>query len=60
MLINQNFGSVVAVLGAFPKERDVVGRERSGRAYTMLSYFIAKVRERKRRRGQKGRRRIIF
>jgi len=43
MLINQNFSSVIAVLGAFPKERDVVARERACRAYPMFSYFIAKV-----------------
>lgn len=42
MMINQNFGSVTGVLNSFPKEKVIVNRERSGRAYNTLSYFCAK------------------
>ena len=43
LMINQTFGSVTGVLNSFPKEKLIVNRERSGRAYTTLSYFLAKV-----------------
>lgn len=42
LMINQNFGSVTGVLNSFPKEKVIVNRERSGRAYNTLSYFCAK------------------
>ena len=42
LMINQNFGSVTGVLNSFPKEKIIVNRERSGRAYNTLSYFCAK------------------
>jgi ABC-type multidrug transport system ATPase subunit len=43
IMINQNFGSVTGVLNSFPKEKVIVDRERAGRAYNTLSYFVAKV-----------------
>lgn len=42
LMINQNFGSVTSVLNSFPKEKVIVNRERSARAYNTLSYFCAK------------------
>lgn len=43
IMVNQNFGSVTSMLSSFPKEKVIVNRERSGRAYSTLSYFSAKV-----------------
>jgi len=43
IMINQNFGSVTSMLNSFPKEKVIVNRERSGRAYNTLAYFAAKV-----------------
>lgn len=43
ILINQGFISIQSVIAAFPLEKIIVGRERSGRAYSTLSYCIAKV-----------------
>lgn len=43
IMVNQNFGSVTSMLNSFPKEKVIVNRERSGRAYSTLSYFSAKV-----------------
>lgn len=43
IMINQNFGSVTSMLNSFPKEKVIVNRERSGRAYNTLAYFSAKV-----------------
>ena len=43
VLINQGFISIQSVVAAFPLEKIIVGRERSGRAYSTLSYCIAKV-----------------
>ncbi len=43
MLINQGFNSMTAVLNTFPMEKTVVNRERSGNAYSTLSYCFAKV-----------------
>eukprot|EP00599_Poterioochromonas_sp_BG-1_P010651 CAMPEP_0173145792 /NCGR_PEP_ID=MMETSP1105-20130129/8100_1 /TAXON_ID=2985 /ORGANISM="Ochromonas sp., Strain BG-1" /LENGTH=662 /DNA_ID=CAMNT_0014059853 /DNA_START=81 /DNA_END=2070 /DNA_ORIENTATION=- len=43
LLINQSFISVTAVIASFPLEKQIVGRERSGRAYSTLSYCMAKV-----------------
>jgi hypothetical protein len=43
IMINQNFGSVTSMLNSFPKEKAIVNRERSGCAYSTLSYFSAKV-----------------
>lgn len=43
VMINQNFGSVTGVLNSFPKEKGIVNRERSGRAYNTAIYFCAKV-----------------
>jgi len=40
--INQGFNGVIGVLNTFPKEKVIVNRERSARAYDTLSYFIAK------------------
>lgn len=41
--INQAFGLIGMVTGAFPKERKVVERERMGNAYHISAYFLAKV-----------------
>jgi len=41
--INQMFGCLFPVLNTFPKEKFIVNRERSCRAYSTLSYFCAKV-----------------
>lgn len=43
LLINQGFISIQSVIAAFPVEKIIVGRERSGRAYSTLSYCLAKV-----------------
>jgi ABC-type multidrug transport system permease subunit len=43
ILISQGFQSLLAVLNSFPSEKRIVRRERSGRAYTTISYFCAKV-----------------
>lgn len=43
LTINNGFASVSAVLNTFPREKLIVNRERSGRAYATLSYFAAKV-----------------
>jgi ABC-type multidrug transport system ATPase subunit len=43
ILINQGFISINSVLTAFSMEKIIVGRERSGRAYSTLSYCVAKV-----------------
>jgi ABC-type multidrug transport system permease subunit len=40
--INQAFNGVIGVLNTFPKEKVIVNRERSARAYDTLSYFAAK------------------
>ena len=40
--INQSFNGLIAVLNTFPKEKNIVNRERSGRAYDTASYFFAK------------------
>ncbi len=40
--INQGFVAVSGVLQVFPKEKVIVGRERSANAYDTLSYFAAK------------------
>ena len=41
--INTAFTSFSAVLNTFPKEKTIVWRERSGRAYDTVSYFVSKV-----------------
>ena len=41
--INQVMNSFVAVLNTFPSEKALVNRERSGRAYNTLQYFLAKL-----------------
>ena len=41
--INSSFTAVLAVLNVFPKEKVIVNRERSARAYDVFSYFAAKV-----------------
>lgn len=41
--INQAFGLIGMVTGAFPKERKVVERERAGNAYHISAYYLAKV-----------------
>lgn len=43
LLVNQGFNSVFAVLNSFPVEKSIVNRERSGNAYSALSYCIAKI-----------------
>jgi ABC-type multidrug transport system ATPase subunit len=43
ILINQGFISANAVINAFPIEKLIVGRERSGRAYSTFSYCVAKI-----------------
>jgi len=40
--INQGFNGVSGVLNTFPKEKVIVNRERSARAYDTISYFCAK------------------
>ena len=40
--INQAFNTMIGVLNTFPKEKVIVNRERSARAYDTLSYFCAK------------------
>jgi len=40
--INQGFNGLIGVLNTFPKEKNIVNRERAGRAYNTLSYFFAK------------------
>ena len=40
--INQGFNGVLGVVNTFPREKVIVNRERSARAYDTLSYFIAK------------------
>ena len=40
--INTAFTNITGVLNSFPREKIIVNRERSGRAYNTLSYFIAK------------------
>ena len=42
MCANQGFNGVLPVLNVFPKEKVIVNRERSARAYDTLSYFCAK------------------
>lgn len=41
--INSAFNSVFSVLNTFPKEKNIVNRERSMGAYDTLSYFTSKV-----------------
>ncbi len=43
IIINQLFGSVTAVFNTFPREKDIVNRERASHAYDTFSYFAAKV-----------------
>lgn len=40
--INTGFTSINSVLNTFPREKIIVNRERSGRAYNTFSYFVAK------------------
>ena len=40
--LNQAFNGCLGVLNTFPREKIIVARERSNRAYDTLSYFIAK------------------
>ena len=40
--LNQAFNGCLGVLNTFPREKIIVSRERSNRAYDTLSYFIAK------------------
>jgi ATP-binding cassette subfamily G (WHITE) protein 2 len=40
--INLAFSSLIGVLNTFPKEKNIVNRERSSRAYDTVSYFLAK------------------
>jgi ATP-binding cassette, subfamily G (WHITE), eye pigment precursor transporter len=40
--INIAFSGLIGVLNTFPKEKNIVNRERSSRAYDTVSYFIAK------------------
>jgi ABC-type multidrug transport system ATPase subunit len=42
ILINQSFTTILAVLNSFPREKLIVNRERSGRAYNTLAYCMAK------------------
>jgi ABC-type multidrug transport system ATPase subunit len=42
VLINQSFNSFLAVLNSFPREKLIVSRERSGRAYNTFAYCMAK------------------
>jgi ATP-binding cassette subfamily G (WHITE) protein 2 len=41
--INQGFNGLIGVLNTFPKEKNIVNRERAGRAYDTASYFFAKL-----------------
>jgi hypothetical protein len=43
VMLNQCFGSALGVLNSFPSEKQIVNRERSGRAYSTFSYFCAKL-----------------
>jgi hypothetical protein len=43
VVINMAFNTVISVFNTFPKEKEIVNRERSGNAYDTLSYFLAKV-----------------
>lgn len=43
ILINQGFNSLTAVLNSFPIEKIIVNRERSGNAYSTISYCFAKI-----------------
>ena len=43
ILINSSFAGVNGVLTSFPKERDIVTRERSAQAYDTVSYYLSKV-----------------
>jgi ABC-type multidrug transport system ATPase subunit len=43
VVINQAFNTLFGILNTFPREKLIVNRERSGRAYSTLAYFIAKV-----------------
>lgn len=43
ILINQGFNSLTSVLNSFPIEKTIVNRERSGNAYSALSYCFAKI-----------------
>jgi len=40
--INQGLGGVFATCNTFPREKRIVGRERSARAYAVLPYYTAK------------------
>lgn len=40
--INIAFSGLIGVLNTFPKEKNIVNRERSSRAYDTISYFTAK------------------
>jgi hypothetical protein len=40
--LNQGFNGCLGVLNTFPREKIIVARERSNRAYDTLSYFTAK------------------
>jgi len=40
--INQALGGVFATVNTFPREKRIVGRERSARAYAVLPYYAAK------------------
>ena len=42
VLINIAFSGLIGVLNTFPKEKNIVNRERSSRAYDTISYFVAK------------------
>jgi ABC-type multidrug transport system permease subunit len=42
VVLNISFNAVIGVLNAFPKEKLIVNRERSNKAYDTLSYFFAK------------------
>lgn len=43
IVLNNTFGPLIAVLNSFPKEKTIVNRERSARAYDTTSYFFSKV-----------------
>ena len=43
VVINQLFPAVIAVFNSFPKEANIVNRERASKAYDTLSYFVSKV-----------------
>ena len=42
VIINIAFSGLIGVLNTFPKEKNIVNRERSSRAYDTISYFVAK------------------